>query len=102
MTSTTARPIHWRRTSTARGGAARASSVMSHPCDMDPAEQARGLDDQHADYDQQRHRELQLGAEVDPDDVLEHADHEAAEHGAAGAVDAAQQRACEGVQQDAA
>src|SRR6267378_1661837 len=57
------------------------------------AEEARGPHQQHAYDEPQRHRELEVVADhVGAEDVLEHADHETADHRAAGAVDAAEQR----------
>ena len=56
-----------------------------------------------ADDDDQRHGQLELGADhVGAGQVLDDADGEAAEHRAQRIVDAAQQRAGEGIEQDAA
>ena len=79
-----------------------AAVIRGVTCDL--AEEARtAATDQHADDQHQRDRELQLVADHEgAEHVLQHADQEAAEHRAARAVDAADQRRGEGVQQDAA
>src|SRR5258708_6612270 len=87
---------------------------ISHPLYDDAAEQAGGLHGEHEDDDDQRHGELLAVADdVDPGrlldlvagighHVLEYADDETADHGAAGIADAAHQGTGEGVEQDAA
>src|SRR5438093_13782210 len=67
------------------------------------AEEPRRLDEQHADDDHQRDRELELVADDEgAEHVLEHPDEEAADHRARGVVDTADERRGKRVEQHAA
>ena len=75
----------------------------SNPPDDFAAHQPGRPHDEHAHDQHQGHRKLEFGADdVAAHQVFKHAHDEAAQHGARGAVDAAQQRARKGIQQHAA